>query len=379
MPDKSFSLQRFIPELTTGLMLNIAETYDDTHSLSQMARELRPQSDAAIEIRGKVYFRKVAKDIPEASEANLIKDTKSTQERFTAPQYGEGFGITANDLLVNPEFGVAWASNVNPGSGSTLQNRVRNASNQCIEDIRRAEDFQVKQILDDCTLAFDNYTTIDFGRDAANSEVISTANLKWTVANAATMVPLTDMDRWCEQISDRGNAGGDEFIHIMGIDDYAAFVNSDQYKADSDIRRNNKIVKLPGVDSGMNRNIPKGATYRGSLIDGKVGVSHIFTYNETYTNDSDAQTKWVTTSNVYTIATGNVFVRQPVMTPTMASLMPTSPEMRSLLRAMPQSNGWLIHPEWTKCTMQNLVIGIYRKFLTIPLTPNKTFTSQVKD
>lgn len=376
MPVKSFSIQRFIPELTSGLMINIVESYEDTHSFSRMAQELRVQSDPAIEIRGKVYYRKIAKDIPEASEANLIKDTKSTQERFTAPQYGEGFGITANDLIINPEYGVSWGSILQPGSGSTLQNRTRNASNACIEMIRRAEDYQVKQLLDTCTLEFDNYTTIDFGRDASNSEVLLTTK-KWSVANASTMTPLSDIDRWCEQVASRGNAGGDEFIHLMHVDDYASFTNSDEYRADSDIRRNNRFMKIPGVDANMNINIPAGAVYRGSLVDGKVGISHIFTYNETYTNDSNAQTDWVTAGNVYTIATGNRFIRQPVMTPNMASLMPMSVDMKALLRAIPQMNGWLIHPEWTKCTMQNLVIGIYRKFLTIPLTPNKTYTSTV--
>jgi len=377
MPVSNFSIQRFIPELTSGLITVISDNYNDTHSFAGMAKELRPQSDPKIQIKGKVFDRRVATDIPEASEAKLIQDTKSTDEMFTAPQYGQGFGITANDLLVNPEYGVAWGSVLSPGSGSTLQNRTRNASAACIEMIRRAEDYQIKQILDTATLQFDNYQTIDFGRDANNSEVISTSNLKWTIANASTMVPLTDIDRWCEQVSDRGNAGGDEFIHIMGVAEYAAFVNSDQYKADSDIRRNYKIVKIPGIDSKMNMNIPNGATYRGSIIDGKVGVSHIFTYNETYSSAVATPAKWVTTGNVYTIATGNVFVRQPVMTPNMVSLMPMSADMKALIHAIPQTNAWLIHPEWNKCTMQNLVIGIYRKFLTIPLTPNKTYTSTV--
>ena len=65
------------------------------------------------------------------------------------------------------------------------------------------------------------------------------------------------------------------------------------------------------------------------------------------------------------------------MTPNMVNLMPMSKDMKALIRAIPQTNGWLIHPEWNKCTMQNLVIGIYRKFLTIPLTPNKTYTTTV--
>jgi hypothetical protein len=185
-----------------------------------------------------------------------------------------------------------------------------------------------------------------------------------------------DIDRWCEQVADRGNAGDEEFLIIMGVAEYNAFINSDVYKADSDIRRNNRYSTLAGIGAGMNMNIPKGAAYRGSF-DSKVGLAHIFTFNDTYTNDSNAPVKWVTTGNVYVIATGNRFVRQPVMTPTMASLMPTSPEMRSLIRSLPQTNGWLITPEWNKCTMQSLVIGIYRKFLTIPLTPNKTYTSTV--
>jgi len=377
MPVSNFSIHRYIPELTAGLITVIAENYDDSHSFSAMAKELPTQSDPKIQIKGKVFDRRVASDIPEASEAKLIQDTKGTDDMFTAPQYGQGFGITANDLLINPEFGVAWGSLLNPGAGSTLQNRVMNASNACIEMIRRAEDYQMKQLLDTATLSFDNYQTIDFGRDGSNSETISGAGLKWTIANASTMKPFTDIDRWCEQISNRGNAGGDEFIHIMGVAEYAAFVNSDQYKADSDILRNYKLVRIPGVDSKMNKNIPNGATYRGSIIDGKVGVSHIFTYNETYSSAPATAAKWVTTGNVYTLATGNVFVRQPVMTPNMVNLMPMSVDMKALIRAIPQTSGWLIHPEWNKCTMQNLVIGIYRKFITIPLTPNKTYTSTV--
>jgi hypothetical protein len=372
MPVRSFSLQKFIPELTTGLILNISESYEDSHSFSGMARELRPQIDPAIEIRGKVFYRKVAKDIAEGSEARLIKDTKGTFERFTAPQYGEGFAITANDLIANPEYGVNWGSILNPGQGSTLQSRVSNASGQCIEDIRRAEDYQMKELLDTCTLQFDNYTTIDFGRDNSNSSVLTTT-AKWSIANASTMKPFDDIDTACDQISTRGNAGGEEFIIVMDNPEYGAFINSDQYKADSDIRRNNRYSMLDGISAGMNMNVPKGATYRGTY-NSKVGLAHIFTFNDRYTDDSNNTAQWVSTGNVYIISTGNRFVRQPVMTPNMASLMPMSQEMRSLVRTIPQTNGWLIYPEWTKCTMQSLVIGIYRKFLTLPLTPNKTYT-----
>ena len=374
MPVQSFSIADIIPNLVNGLITFIPDVYKENHGLSGMAAERPPQVEPKIRVMGKVYTRPVAGDIPESSEATLIKDTKFTDEMFTAPEYGKGFSVTTNDLIQNQDYMVNFKSmTINRTQAPQLVERVRNASNLCIEMIKRAADTQVKQLMDTATLQFSNYQTIDYGRDASNSKVISTANLKWTIANASSMKPYNDLEAAAEQIADRGNSGDAEFFATMGRNAYKAYVNSDDYKDDSNQRRNYKVERLSSIDRG-NINIPNGAVYRESILKGAVGIIHIFTYNQTFTNDSGNPIQWIDTDKVYVIASDNIYQRQPVEILTMNDLVARSSKMAQLLRATPSMRGWLITPEWNKCTNRALVMGIYRKFLTQALTPNKTYT-----
>jgi hypothetical protein len=376
MPDNSFNILRIIPELVSGLINLVTDEYTDTHSLSSMAKEARPQIEPKIRVMGKTYKRFVAPDIPEGSEVNLIQDNQFTDEEYTAPQYGRGFGITANDLLLNPQYPVAFNSNIKSGMGATLAQRTMEGSRIVIEQIKRAEDMQMKNILDNMTVSLTNYTDVVFDRDTDNSAVITTANRKWTIANATTMKPFQDMADWTEQIADRGNSGNAEMFVVLGRSAYKAYVNSDDYKDDSNQRRNYKVERLSSLPLN-NINIPKGAVYRESILKNAVSIIHIFTHNETYTNNSGDPVQWFDDDKVYILASDNAIIRKPVMTPNMLGLMPMTSEMKSLLRSAPQSGGWLVHPEWEKCTMYNFVMGVRKKFLTIPLTPNKTFTATV--
>jgi len=375
MPVQSFSIADIIPNLVNGLITYVPDVYKENHGLSGMASERPPQIEPKIRVMGKIYTRPVASDIPESSEATLIKDTKFTDEMFTAPEYGKGFSITTNDLIQNQDYMVNFKSmTIQRNQAPQLVERVRNASTLCIEMIKRAADTQVKQLLDTATLQFDNYQTIDFGRDTSNSVVITTANLKWTIANAATMKPYQDLEAATEQVADRGNSGDAEFYAIMGRGAYKAYVNSDDYKDDSNQRRNYKVERIAGLNSEVNSNIPKGAVYRESILKNSVGITHIFTYNQTFTNGSGNAEQWIDTDKVYIIASDNIFQRQPVEILTMNDLVARSTKMAQLLRATPSMRGWLITPEWNKCTNRALVMGVYRKFLTQAITPNKTFT-----
>jgi hypothetical protein len=373
MPVKSFTLADVIPNLVSGLITYIPDVYNETFGLSGMASEAAPQMEPKIRVMGKVYKRFVATDIPEASEATQIKDTKFTDEMFTAPEYGKAFSITTDDLIKNQDYQVNFkAMTIQRDQAPRLIERVRNASNECVNMIKRAADMQVKQLLETGTLTFSNYETIDYARDASNSATITTANRKWTLANAATMKPFQDIDGWTEQVADRGNSGGAEFIVLLGRNSYAALVNSDDYKDDSNMRRNYKVEQITGINSAMNINIPTGAVYRESILKNKVGICHIFTYNQTY-NSGDLAYQWLDANKVYIIATDNVFQRQPVEILTMNDLIAQSAMMRNVLAATPSMRGWLIQPEWLKTTNRALVMGVYRKFLTQMLTPNKTF------
>lgn len=378
MPVKSFTISDLIPQLVSGLITFIPDVYQETNGLSGMATEVRPQIEPKIRVMGKVHIRPVAADIPESSEATLIKDTKFTDETFTAPEYGKGFSITTNDLIVNQEYQVNFKTmTVAKNQAPRLIERVRNASVLCIDMIKRAADDQVRQLLRTGTLQFSNYTTIDFGRDAGNSETITTANLKWIIANASTMTPYIDMDRWCEQVADRGNSGNGDFFIFMSRTSYKAYVNSDDYKDDSNQRRNFRVERVRDVSSAMNKNIPAGAVYRESVLKGSVGIYHIFTYNQTFTDSAGAPEQWWVDDEVYVVADDNIFQRTPVEIITMNDLIATSPTMRRVLNATPSMRGWLITPEWNKTTSRALVMGVYRKFLTQPLTVNKTYTAIV--
>jgi hypothetical protein len=375
MPIQSFSLSDIIPNLISGLITYIPDVYNETFGLSGMANEAAPQIEPKIRVMGKVYKRFVAGDIPEASEATQIKDTKFTDEMFTAPEYGKAFAITSNDLIKNQDYQVNFKTmTIARDQAPRLIERVRNASDECVNMIKRAADMQVKQMLETGTLTFSNYETIDFNRDASNSATITTANRKWTLANAATMKPLKDINDWTNQVAVRGNSGGAEFIVLMeSATTYNAFASCDEFKADSDVRRNYKIERREGMSADMNKNIPAGALYRYTLIDNAAGPAHIFTYDQRYDYDANTQRTWLDANKVYIIATDNVIQRQPVEILTMNDLIAQSAMMRNVLAATPTMRGWLIQPEWNKITNRALVMGVYRKFLTQMLTPNKTF------
>jgi len=378
MPQQSFTITELMPDLVSGLITYVPNVYNETHGLADMAVEAPVQLDPKIRVRGKVVLRPIADDIPESSEAILIKDTKFTDEMFTAPEYGKGFAITANDLIRNGSMMAGFGNmTVATDRAPLLMERVRSASNECIEMIRRAADSQVQQLMKTGTVAFSNYATIDFGRDNGNSVTIATANKKWTIANAATMTPLADIGTWTEVVANRGNAGGEEFFALLSLSAYKALVNSAEYKADSDILRNYSVEMARGVSAAMNINIPAGAVYRGSLLKNPMGPVHMFTYDQSYTDSSGNQVKWLTTDQVYIISSGNIFQRQPVSIVTMNDFLATSAQMRQALAMAPSMNGWLITPEWNKTTSRALVMGIYRKFLTLSLTPNKTFAAIV--
>jgi hypothetical protein len=383
MPVHSFSLQDIIPELTAGLTTFVYDEYKEPMGLRAMAQELKPQIDPKIHVMGKVIYRPVGKDIPEASEALMIKDTKFSEDYYTAPEYGYGFNITTNDLIINQNYLVGFQEpgrmpQVPRNNVSALNERVRVASKMCIDIIKRAEADQVRNILRTGTIPFSNYTTIDFGRDAGNSVTITTANLKWTLANASTMKPLQNMIDWSKIVSKRGNSRG-QFFCIQGQTAFDAMENSDEFKADSDIRRNYSIEYKESMANMKNRNIPKGATYQYTVKGGFVGGIHIFTHNETFTDDSNDPIQWVPDNEVWMIADDNVITRQPVQILTFDQLMAMSPLMKKLVNSVTSLKGWHVTPEWQKFTARNLVMGIYRKFLTQPLTPNKTFTAITSD
>jgi hypothetical protein len=383
MPVGSFSIQEIIPQLTKGLTTFVFDEYKEDMGLRSMAKELKPQVDPKIHIMGKILYRPVAKDIPESSEAPFIKDTKFSEDYFTAPEYGQAFNITTNDLILNQQYLVGFQdpSKVkvrSSGDIMSLNERVRNASKLCIDMIKRAEANQVRNILRTGTISLDNYTTIDFERDSGNSVTITTANLKWTIANASTMKPFQDLDDWSVQIADRGNSNG-EFFTVLGRTAYKAYVNSDDYKADSDQRRNFKVQRMESIPTSRNNNIPEGATYRESIMRGTVGIIHIFTYNETFTNDSNTPVQWIPYNEVWMMADDNVITRQPIQILTFNDLQALSSKMRQLINLVPGGRGWLIQPEWQKFTARNLAMGVYRKFLTLALTPNKTFTAITSD
>jgi hypothetical protein len=377
MPVGNFSIKTFIPELQASLVKFITDRYGESHGFSKMAKEVRPQHEQKIHLMGKTYKRYVAADIPQRSKVGYIKDSKFTDDYITAPEYGRGFTINVDDLMLNPEMPVNFNTNLKKGRSATLSERVKVASQMCIEEIRRGEDMQMKNIIETCTVELENYPVIDYGRDADLSTTITTSNLKWTIANKSTMNSFQNLDDWGEILVSRGNCGGNELIALVGTDAYVAHVNSDVYKADSDIRRNFKLTRREVEPLKGNINIPEGAMYRETINLTKSGVCHIFTYDQNFMlNDgSDTLTNWLDKDMVCLIASGNIIERQPLFIPNMLELMPMTPETKALMRQVPNSSSWLIYPDWKNCDMFTFAMAIKKQFITTPLTPNKMFTA----
>jgi hypothetical protein len=381
MPVQSFSIADIIPNLQSGLIKYVSNVYDETFGLGGMAPESPLQLEQKIRVRGKIFYRPVADDIPEYSEAEQIKDTNFTDEMFAAPTYGKAFAITVDDLIVNSEYAANFTSIRDARIGKSqvprLSERVNVASNLAIDMIKRSKERQVKQLLETGTLQFNHNQAIDFGRDPGNSETITTANLKWTIANKSTMTPIDDINRWVTQVSDRGNSGASEMYVLMGRSAYTSFQNSDQYADDSNQRRNYRIEMRP-ITAASNKNIPNGAFYRESIIRNTTNIVHIFTYNQTYTDLSTpatpVSTQWLDDDKVYVIAGDNIFENQPVNIPIM-DVYARNAFINRMLAAVPSMRGWLVKPEWNKTSEFALVMGVYRKHLTLMHTPNKTFNA----
>lgn len=374
-----YSLLEIIPELMTGSVRNIHDTYNESFGLSGMAKEAKPQIEPKIRIDGKVVKRFIAGDIPDGQEVSFIKDTDFTTEFVTAPLYGKGWHIPIAQMIRNMDYLNNFRSARIDGSRlSSLNAMIENGAIECVSMIKRAENKQVIDILDTGTVQLDNYTNINFGRDANNSKIISTATLKWTIANAATMHPFQDLDTGAEQIADRGNSSGADIYAIIGRDSYKAYVNSNDYKAESDQRRNYRVERLDGISALKNVNIPVGSVYRETIRKGSVGMIHIFTYNQTFTNTSENPEQYIAGNKVYMIADDNVIERQPVNIQTFDVYAKNS-MMRNAMKKMPQMKGWLTTPEWGRTNERNLAWGVYKKFLTLMQTPNKTYSLQTND
>lgn len=381
MPVQSFTIAEIMPQLLAGTITYVSDVYNETFGLSGMAREMPVQMEQKIRVRGKVYKRLIAGDIPEASQVPLIKDTKFTDEIFVAPEYGRGFSITVEDLIQNPDYLVAFTpinSRIDKSKAPMLIEKSRKASMECVNMIKRSEDYQVKQILETGTLDTDNYTTIDFDRDASNSTVITDANLKWKIANSSTMKPLGNFQTWSEQVATRGNSGGQEFVALMeSATTYNSLINSEEWKVDSNQRRNFNIQRVQSPGTEGNINIPKGAMYRYSLLDNPAGVVHIYTYDQTYTDLNGDDQKWLDADKVYMIAADNVIQRQPVQILTFDQFMAMGSLLRRIFNALPAMKGWYMSPDWNRTTNRALVMELRKKYLTQPLTINKTFCATV--
>lgn len=140
----------------------------------------------------------------------------------------------------------------------------------------------------------ENYYEEEFDFGHTLSTVLSTSNLKWTEANAATSKPISDLQTMAESIAT--NSGKYPTIVIMGAKALDGFLASAQVKEYFDIHRYDFGVVQPSIKSTQ-------VQYIGRLLRPNV---EIYTYAESYLDEEGNLHKFVPDNKVL-IANKSIF------------------------------------------------------------------------
>lgn len=132
----------------------------------------------------------------------------------------------------------------------------------------------------------ENFYEEEFDYGHTNQTTISTANLKWTVANADTSTPIDDLQAMVERVA----TGSGKYPHIviMGSEALKGFLASKQVKEYFDNRNYNFGALNPSIKSEQVQFI--GRLFRPDV--------EIYTYAESYLDEAGALHKFVPDNKV---------------------------------------------------------------------------------
>lgn len=139
------------------------------------------------------------------------------------------------------------------------------------------------------------YDEVEFDYGHTIKATISTANLKWTPANAATSKPIDDLKLIAEKIG--ASTGKRPTVVIMGKDALAGFLASNQVKEYFDIHRYDFGQIQPSI-------VSEQVQYIGRLLYPNV---EIYEYSEAYIDEESGELTSFVPANKVLIASKGIF------------------------------------------------------------------------
>lgn len=244
----------------------------------------------------------VAIDVRPGHQGIRTQITKHTQKAFDPFNYKLFFDATTHDAYYRA-FG---SDSFNVNAGAELVNGIAAHNNANQQMIERAIELHCASILQSgtCT-SFNDGSIIDFKRQG-DSMVVKGVGETWSTDGVD---PHTDLRTACDWITQEGNAGGEVFNVIMGINAWTAY------------RANTKVVaRWNQVNNKRDMLAPSQAQANGSTFQGTIDVDtykvNIFTYNSTYIHPTtSARTPYMDPNYVYVLPTNPDFVLFYAATP----------------------------------------------------------------
>lgn len=218
----------------------------------------------------------VAVDVERCTDPHKNTFSRSTEKLFIPPFYKESFDFCKCD-----GYKQSYGAGIIPNA-STARAIGRSAMDE-LEAIRnkveRAMELQRAQVLESGIVVLKNGDSIDYKRKA---ESLATADIPWNDTDAD---PMADIVKGMEFLRSEGQSSATTINAIFGANAFANFLANPKVVETAGFRRIERInVVMPQFDN------VSGMAFQGQFAAGDF-VINIFTYNETYLDPNDNETK----------------------------------------------------------------------------------------
>lgn len=287
----SITLNQHRANLTQALVASFKE---QTALRSGFAAFFPPKTTTAKQVSIEVQRngKPIAVDVQRCTDPVRNLFSKSTEKIFVPPYFHESFDFTSCQ-----SYDVTFGRGVAP-AGSFMQDLFQNANDELVaiqNKIKRAILLQQSQVLQTGIVTLTSGDNIDYKRKAGSMVTKTVAGEKWTAPT--TSDPIKDLKAGCEFLRGTGNSGASAVNAIMGSAAFDNFMASTKVQALGDIRNVNRLaIDMPMFDG-----------VSGLTLQAKVGagdfIVYIWTYNETYENASQVETRYLDTNTVVMLPT----------------------------------------------------------------------------
>jgi hypothetical protein len=231
--------------------------------------------------------KKIAVDVMRGSESNRNKFGLSTLKAYLPPYYYESF--TNEDLALYDQLFATYGEVTLPQIIADLSKEVTANYLELRNKIERAYEKQAAEVFQTGTVTLKNGDSIDYKMKATHKLTLDT---KW---DATTPKIFSSIRSFCDTLKADG-AAAVEFDFIFGATALTTFLESDEYAK--------KYGLYPTVTSQYN--LPRAEQTSGAVFHNRIAagpyILNIWSYGETYTNESGADTPYLDPKKVVVIA-----------------------------------------------------------------------------